>query len=90
MQSPGSHSAEAFARHVLRVIIALVPWGLSLFLHFWLEHSGTWDVQMGGRALVSVLLLAIGMTMSFFLYGRLSSLTQRAAKPTPDSSSSSS
>ncbi len=82
MQSPGSYGAEAFARHMLRITIALVPWGLSLFLHYWLEHTCAWDVQMGGRALISVIMLAIGMALSFVLHAKLSFVTQRSDSPT--------
>ena len=57
---------------VLRITLSLTPWAAVLFLHYWLEHGDVWDVSMPYRALISVVLLAMGMALSFVLYNRLS------------------
>lgn len=64
-------------KRVAIIAIALIPWACTLYLHYWLEHGGVWDVQMSYRALISVILLAGGMLGSFFLYSWLAKLPGR-------------
>jgi hypothetical protein len=56
---------------IVRIIVSLLPWTAALYLHFWLEHGGVWQVDMPFRALVSVILLAIGMGLSLALHSFL-------------------
>ena len=51
--------------------IVMLPWLVALYLHFWLAESGVWAAEQPYRGLISVLLLALGMLISFLLHGRL-------------------
>ena len=48
-----------------------LPWLITLYLHFWLVLNDSWSPEQPYRGLISVLLLALGMLMSFLLHGRL-------------------
>ena len=48
-----------------------LPWLIALYLHFWLLQNDGWSPEQPYRGLMSVLLLALGMLMSFLLHGRL-------------------
>jgi ABC-type uncharacterized transport system permease subunit len=61
-----------------RIALALLPWVASLHLLYWLEHGGVWSVDMPFRALLSVLVIAIGMLLSFLLHARLSARAKGA------------
>jgi len=49
----------------------MLPWLLALYLHFWLAENEAWAPEQSYRGLMSVLLLALGMLISFLLHGRL-------------------
>jgi len=51
--------------------IVILPWLITLYLHFWLAQSDAWSPEQPGRGLMSVLLLGLGMLISFLLHGRL-------------------
>ena len=51
--------------------IVMLPWLVALYLHFWLVENGVWAAEQPYRGLMSVLLLALGMLISFLLHGRL-------------------
>lgn len=71
---PGS-PARVVAARVLRVGVALVPWAVTLYLHYRLEASQLWDPRAPWRAPASVLIIGVGMAASFALHGWL---TRRA------------
>ena len=48
-----------------------LPKLIALYLHFWLLQNDGWSPEQPYRGLMSVLLLALGMLMSFLLHGRL-------------------
>ena len=48
-----------------------LPWLIALYLHFWLVKNDSWSPEQPYRGLISALLLALGMLMSFLLHGRL-------------------
>ena len=64
-------------RRAAVIAVALIPWTLTLYLHYWLEHGEVWEVHMAYRALISVVLLAAGMIASLLLYSRLAKLPGR-------------
>jgi hypothetical protein len=64
-------------RCTVNILLALVPWAISLYLHYWFEHGGVWQVDMAFRTLISGVLLAAGMAGSFFFYSRLAQLQGR-------------
>ena len=51
--------------------IVMMPWLVALYLHFWLAESEVWAPEQSYRGLMSVLLLALGMLISFLLHCRL-------------------
>lgn len=59
------------AGFALRVLVALAPWCLSLWLQARLEHEQIWAVDRPFRGLMSVAMLALGMAGSFVLVSRL-------------------
>lgn len=59
---------------VIRVALAalaLVPWGLSLALLYWLEYGEIWTISMPFRSLIAAIILALGMAISFALFSFL-------------------
>ena len=50
--------------------VVISPWLVALYLHFWLAESEAWAPEQPYRGLMSVLLLALGMSISFLLHGR--------------------
>ena len=46
-----------------------LPWLIALYMHFWLAQNADWWPEQSYRGLTSVLLLALGMLVSFLLYG---------------------
>ena len=57
--------------------VVMLPWLISLYLHFWLIQTNAWSPEQSSRGLMSVLLLALGMLISFFLYGCLKARRNR-------------
>ena len=60
--------------NLLRLIIwcaVSLPWLVALYMHFWLVQNADWSPEHPYRGLMSLLLLALGMLMSFLLHGRL-------------------
>lgn len=51
--------------------LVLLPWVLSLYLHYWLLDTGTWEPRTPFRGLLSVALLATGLGLSFVVYSLL-------------------
>ncbi|MBT5005909.1 MAG: hypothetical protein HOM95_04380 [Halieaceae bacterium] len=50
----------------------LAPWMFSLYLHFWLDQSQTWSPDKPLRGMFSVMLLGLGMALSFVTFSYLS------------------
>lgn len=71
--------ATALLARTARIVLALLPWAFALYLHYRFEHGGVWDVDMPFRALISVVILTLGMGLSFFLHSLLNSLPSNRA-----------
>ena len=71
-------AALQLAVRITRIVVALLPWAASLYLHYWLEYGAVWQVDGPYRGLISVVVIALGMGMSFVLYNLL--LRRRAGK----------
>ncbi len=56
--------------HILKVAIALAPWVASLYVLYWLEYGEIWSIETPHRGKISVAILMLGMSLSFFLYSR--------------------
>ena len=52
-----------FSSLLLWLLIS-VPWGASLYAHFWLSADQLWSVEQPYRQLTSVFILATGMFAS--------------------------
>ena len=65
---------ELFAR-AFKIMIALMPWGVTLYIQLWLEREGVWVASTPYRSLISVVLLVLGMGLSFWLFNRLNGKT---------------
>jgi hypothetical protein len=61
---------------IARIFLSLLPWALALYLLYWLEHGDVWAVDMPFRGLVSVIILAVGMGLSFALHSFLGARSQ--------------
>ena len=57
--------------------IVILPWLITLYLHFLLAQSDAWSPEQPFRGLMSVLLLGLGMLISFLLHGRLTKRRSR-------------
>ena len=62
------NSLKTKLRYAFTVAVASVPWLVSMYLFYWLDSSGTWTSETPHRGKLSVVLLAAGMALSFFLY----------------------
>ena len=58
-------------RRLMGWCVVMVPWLAALYLHFWLVESEAWAPEQSYRGLMSLLLLALGMLISFLLHGCL-------------------
>ncbi|WOJ95812.1 hypothetical protein R0137_11215 [Congregibacter brevis] len=66
-----SNSARGLLAKALRTVASLMPWAAALYLHYYLEDAGVWQVDMPFRGAISVTLLGVGMLLSFVLYSVL-------------------
>lgn len=48
--------------------LALLPWGVSLYVLYRLEHDGAWSPETSMRELMSAGILALGLLGSFLLH----------------------
>ena len=62
-----SRSFKTGAQTVLKAVVALTPWLISMYLFYWLQYSGTWTIATPHRGKVSVAILAAGMILSFLI-----------------------
>ena len=57
--------------YLSKVVIAFMPWVASMFALYWLEYGEVWNTATPHRGKTSVIILMIGMGLSFLLYCRL-------------------
>ena len=65
---------------VLRWISVALPWVASLFFLFTMEHRGFWEVDGPYRGVISVVVLAMGLMLSFVVYSVIGDPEERAKK----------
>ncbi|MEM6512941.1 MAG: hypothetical protein AAF660_08020 [Pseudomonadota bacterium] len=63
---------KAILIRIVLVSLSLTPWGLSMYLHYWLEVEAVWQVDMPYRGVLSVIMLAVGLALSFVTHTFLS------------------
>jgi hypothetical protein len=54
-------------RSALELIIAFLPWLLSMYLLYWLDYSETWTSLTAHRGKMAVAILMAGMALSFLI-----------------------
>ena len=68
-------------RSVIESLLALIPWILSMYLLYWLEVSGTWTTETHHRDKMALLILLIGMGLSFLVYSLFARRTRGRVLP---------
>jgi hypothetical protein len=71
-----SGSSKSTVRHALEVAIAFAPWVFSMYLLYWLQYGAIWTIETAHRGKISVVILAVGMSLSFLTH---SHFTKRRA-----------
>ena len=56
---------------IAKAIFAFLPWTLSMYTLYWLEYGEVWTTATPHRGKTSVIILLLGMGLSFLLYTRL-------------------
>lgn len=64
-------STDKLGRLIGRTVVVLAPWVISMYVLYWLEYGQVWTLETPHRGKSSVIILLIGMGLSFFLYSRL-------------------
>ena len=64
-------STESRFRFVGKALIAFIPWVISMYILYWLEYGEVWTTATPHRGKTSVIILLVGMGLSFLLYTRL-------------------
>ena len=63
-----SDSQRNQLRHALEIGLAFAPWVASMFLLYWLEYGQIWTTETAHRGKISVMILLIGMGLSFLIH----------------------
>ncbi|MFP6809120.1 MAG: hypothetical protein VB957_18340 [Pseudomonadales bacterium] len=58
---------KIYMRSALELIIAFLPWLLSMYLLYWLDYSETWTSLTAHRGKMAVAILMAGMALSFLI-----------------------
>lgn len=53
------------ARYAIQIAIALTPWLISMYLLFWLGKNHVWVPETLHRDKITLVILVIGMGLSF-------------------------
>lgn len=62
------NSLKTKMHYTLTIAIALTPWLLSMYVFYWLDSSGMWTSETPHRGKLSVVLLMVGMGLSFLTH----------------------
>ena len=71
-------------RFAIESLLAFVPWILSMYLLYWLEVTGIWTTETQHRDKISVLILAFGMALSFFVHSLFAKRTRETGRQGAD------
>lgn len=71
------NALQTRARHAFRVVIAMAPWLVSMYTLYWLEHGEIWTTETAHRGKISVTILVLGMTLSFFIMSRFAAKKEK-------------
>ena len=61
----------------LKVVIAFMPWLISMYLLYWLEYGEIWTTETAHRGKISVAILAAGMGLSFLVRSHFTKNAQK-------------
>ena len=64
------NSLKMHTRNALKVAIAFTPWLISMFVLYWLEQGEVWTTETAHRGKTTVVILAVGMGLSFLVQSR--------------------
>lgn len=59
------------ASDALKIAVAFLPWLISMYLLYWLGESGSWALDAAYRDKITIVIVALGMALSFLLHSRL-------------------
>ena len=59
------------ARVTVDIILALLPWLVSMYVLYWFEHAAVWTPESPHRDKISLAILILGMGASFLVYSYL-------------------
>ena len=72
-----SKSLKIRTRRALEVLITFLPWVISMYVLYWLEHNEIWTTETPHRGKTSVAILVIGMGLTFLVYSSLAKREQK-------------
>ena len=72
-----SGSLKTHTRNMLKAAIAFTPWLVSMYVLYWLEYAEVWTTETAHRGKISVMILAVGMGLSFLLQSHFSKRGQK-------------
>ncbi len=64
-------------RYALEVAIAFTPWLISMYVLYWLEYGEIWTTETPYRGLIAVVILAVGMGLSFLVQSHIATREQK-------------
>ncbi len=64
-------------RRALEVAIAFTPWVTAMYMFYWLNASGNWTADTAHRGKISVVILAVGMVLSFLIQSHFAAARKR-------------
>jgi hypothetical protein len=70
-------SLKKKALKALEVIIAFMPWLISMYILYWLEYGEVWTTETAHRGKISVAILAVGMGLSFLVHSHFAKREKR-------------
>ncbi len=71
------NSLKMHTRKALKVAIAFTPWLISMYVLYWLEHGEVWATETAHRGKTTVVVLAVGMGLSFLVQSRFAKRGQK-------------
>lgn len=57
-------------KRIYGILIPLIPTFVAIYLLYWLEKSGTWIPETPHRDKITIVILVLGLGLSFFLKSR--------------------
>ncbi len=63
--------AKQKARLALEIVIAFIPWLISMYVLYWLEYGELWTTETAHRGKIAFTILVAGMGLSFLVHSGL-------------------